>query len=129
MKDRKFVLSLVTLLTIAIIGFLAWYIPRYSTHALKATESCTNIYKEKAPGYFTDGVDRYIFNKKLNTCLMLNVLADTTTGKSRLVIVDMINDDVLFAHTVSTGETVDGDLGITYEQALEKARAFGFIIF
>ena len=130
MKDKTFAAGMITLIAIALVSFFSWYIPNYSMHAIKATAICNDIYKEKAPGYFgTEGSNRYIFNKKMNTCLLLNTVADEVTGENRFIVVDMINDDIAFYYELPSGETKDASLGLTKDEAIEKVRSLGFIIF
>jgi hypothetical protein len=130
MKDKKFLMSMVTLIVIAVVSFLIWYVPHYSLHSIKATNMCNEIYKEKFPGYFGDeGTNRYIFNKKMNTCLILNTISGTETGENRFVIVDLISDDLLFFYQLPKDQTKDATFGLTKDEALERVRNFGFIVF
>ncbi|MBP7831425.1 MAG: hypothetical protein KA028_00190 [Candidatus Pacebacteria bacterium] len=130
MKDTKFAAGMITLVVIALVSFFSWYIPHYSMHSLKATAVCNDIYKEKAPGYFgADANNRYIFNQDMNTCLLLNTVADEVTGENRFIIVDMIHDDIAFYYELPKGETKDANLGLTKDEAVEKVRSFGFIVF
>ena len=130
MKDNTFATSMATLVALAIVGFLFWYVPRYSTHSIDATQKCADIFKEKAPGYFgTAGINRFVFNKSLNSCLILNIVSDETTGAARYIVVDMISDTIDFYYDLKANESKDVTLGLSKDQALDKIRAFGFVIF
>ncbi len=130
MIDKRFILSAVTLTILSVCGFLFWYIPHYSSHAIHATAECTEIFKAKDAGYFTGtGQSRFVFNKKMNTCLILNTLDDQTTGEFRVILVDMITDDILFYYDLPKDQTKDATLGLTKDEALQKVRSFGFVIF
>lgn len=128
--DKKNLGSSILLSVLAIIIFLGWYIPKYSLHAITATKECAEIYKEKAPGYFgTAGSNRFVFNKKMNTCFLLNIVSDDPVGAYRLIAVDMISDDIIFYYDLKGGETKDLTLNITKDEALDRIRALGFVIF
>ncbi len=128
--DKKNLGGAILLSTIAIIIFLSWYLPSHSLHAIKATNECTTIFKEKARGYFGDvGSNRFIYNKQMNTCLLLNIQSDETTSAYRMAVVDMINDGIYFYYSLDDGQTKDTSLGLTKDEAIEKVRSLGFIIF
>ena len=130
MKDTKFLMSLLTLIFLAGIGFLFWYVPRNSLHSIKATSLCNDIYKEKAPGYFNEeGTSRYIFNSKKNSCLLLNTISEVGTGNVRYVVVDMIKDTIVFYYDLKKDEFRDQTLHLTKDEALDRIRALGFVIF
>lgn len=119
-----------TLIVIAVISFLFWYVPRYSLHSIKATSMCNDIYKSKFPGYFGEqGVNRYIFSKDRNSCLLLNTLSDTVTFQTRYVVIDMVTDDILFLYDLKKDEVRDANLHLTKDEALDKVRTFGFLVF
>jgi len=129
-EAKKFFLSAIVIIVLAIAGFLFWYVSRYSMHAITATHECLDIFKEKSTEYFGDaGKNRFVFNQKMNTCLLLNTLDDTTAGEYRLVLVDMIQDAPLFYYDLKQGETKDATLGLTKDQALDKMRSYRFVIF
>ncbi len=130
MNDTKrFIASAGTVTVLAVIGFLIWHTAHYSTHAISATRDCLDIFKEKSTEYFDTGKNRFIFNKKMNSCLVLNTVNDPTTGEFRLIVVDMISDVPLFYYDLTTGEEKDSVLGLSKDQALDKVRAYGFLIF
>ncbi len=127
---KKFIASTITVTILALVSFAFWYISRYSNHAIHATVECTEVFKAKEPGYFNGiGQSRFVFNKKMNTCLVLNTLDDQTTGEFRMIAVDMISDDILFYYDLPKDQTKDATLGLSKDEALTKARSLGFVIF
>ncbi len=125
-----FITSAVFIIVLAVIGFFIWYVPRYNTHAISATESCLSIFKEKGSEYFGEiGKNRFIFNEKMNTCLILNTVNDETTGDFRLILADMVHDDPIFYDELALDQEKDATYGLTRDQALDKVRSYGFIIF
>lgn len=130
MKDKKFVTSIIFLCILAVSTVFVWYVNRYSSHVINATATCATIFKEKTAGYFGDtGKSRFVFNKKMNTCLVLNTDDDETTGEFHMLLVDMISDDILFVYTLPKGQEKDVTYGLSKEEALNKVRSFGFVIF
>ncbi len=130
MTDKKFLGSVILVTVLAVVGFLFWYVSHHNTHAISATHECLDIFKEKSVEYFGDtGKNRFVFNQKMNTCLLLNTLEDEATGEFRLILVDMINDNPTFYYDLQKGETKDATLGLSKDEALGKARAYGFVIF
>ncbi len=127
---KKSVISAVSLILIAAIAFLFWYTAKYSTHAIEATQKCGEIFLQKATGYFgQNGINRFIFSKKENTCLIFNTFIDEVSGNYRLMVVDMITDDIDFYYELKKDETKDTALGLTKDEAVNKVRSFGFVIF
>jgi hypothetical protein len=130
MKDKKFITSIIFLCILAVSAVFVWYVNKYSSHAINTTATCATIFKEKSVGYFGDvGKSRFVFNKKMNTCLILNTNDDEITGEFRLLLVDMISDDILFVYTLPKEQEKDATYGLTKEEALNKVRSFGFVIF
>jgi len=130
MTGAKNSINIIILGVICVSGFLFWYISKYSNHAIHATAECTEIFKEKSAGYFGDyGSSRFVFNKKMNTCLILNINDDKDTGDYRLITVDMITDEILFYYELPKGENIDKTMGLTKEEALNRVRTYGFVIF
>lgn len=121
--------SVVAVVVLAVAGFSFWYLSHYSLHAITATNSCLDIFKQKATDYFSDlGKSRFVFNKKMNSCLVLNTYDDTATGEYRLILADMISDKILFYYTLPKDQEKDATLGLTKDQAVDKARSYGFVI-
>lgn len=133
MSDTKrMTLSAIILSIVALVGFLFWYVSHYSNHAIAATRDCLVIFQAKSADYFGDsGKSRFVFNKKMNTCLILNTVETETTGNYnyRMTIVDMISDDILFTYGLKKDEEKDSVHGLTHDEALDRARSYGFIIF
>lgn len=128
-ETKRFMISSLTIVALAVIAFLFWYINKFNTHAIEVTQKCGEIYTLKAPGYFgTSGANRYIYGKKLNTCIMLNIANDPNEGTYRLTAIDIITDQILLFYDLKSGETIDSVLGLTREEAIEKARELGFVI-
>lgn len=129
MKDSKFVMSLITLIVLAVAGFFTWYIPHYSLHSIRATSMCNDIYKEKAPQYFgEEGTNRYLFSPSRNTCLLFNSFSGPAIGETRYVVIDMINDSIIFAFDLPKDASRDTEHRMTNEEALNYIRSLGFII-
>lgn len=131
MNDKKFLVSIIFATLLAVLGFLIWFISNYSSHSILATKYCNDIFISKAQNYFPEGKNRYIFSKKMNTCLLLNT--NTTSDNTgiiddHVVVVDMITDDVIFIWEVRNGDTVDRDLGLTHDEAIAHVRTLGFLI-
>ncbi len=127
--DKKFITSWV-LIIIIVFGILLFrFINKNSMHKIIATKNCGDIFIQKSPAYFTDGTSRYIFNAKLNSCLIFNILADVPLGKYRITVVDMISDKILFAYELKVGESIDSVYAITKDKALDYVRSFGFPVF
>jgi hypothetical protein len=129
MTDKKFLTSAIFIAFIATAGFLFWFIPRYSSHAIQATKDCADIFTIKNSGYFPEGKSRFVFNKNINSCLLFNALEGTVDSPERFVVVDMISDKILFYWELKAGEEKDANLSLTREEALDRVRAFSFIVF
>src|SRR5258706_14223657 len=104
MTDKKFAASAIFFATIAIVGFLFWFIPRYSSHAIRATRDCDDIFTAKAPSYFAEGKNRFVFNKNMNTCFLLNTSIVTSDASDRIVVVDMITHNILLSWYLEKGD-------------------------
>lgn len=130
MLDKKFIVSSIFASILVVVGVFVWYVSNYNPHAIESTAECTEIFKQKSPGYF-DGVgkSRFIFSKRLNTCLILNTVDYAVTGEYKIYIVDMITDSILFVYELGSGQEKDETLGLTKEEALNKVREFGFVVF
>lgn len=106
-------------------------------NAIHSTNECLNIFQQKSNDYFGDeGKNRFIYSSKLKSCLILNILditkennVENSEKRYRLIVVDMISDDILFYYNLKNDEEKDEVLGLTKDEALDKAREFGFVIF
>ncbi len=108
-----------------------------SINAIHYTNECLNIFDQKSKDYFgNEGKSRFIYSSKLKSCLIFNVLdipkednIESIEKRYRLIVVDMISDDILFYYDLGGDNEKDEILGITEEEALNKVREFGFVIF
>lgn len=131
MEDKKkFLWSMIVLIIFFVCGTSIYAINKLNLRSITATKACLDIFLSKEKTYFTEITNnRYIYNEKENTCLMLSLYTDASNGNVRMVVIDMIKDEPLFLYTLKTGTTTDDTYHLTKDEALVRIRSYGFFIF
>jgi hypothetical protein len=96
--NKNFIIGILVI-SIAVLGLLWYRSDNRST--VDDTLKCAQLYELKKDRYWNNeiGNSKYIFNKKLNTCLALNIYNDFETKNYFAMIMDMSDDKIILYYT------------------------------